>query len=226
MYVHSHQTQFLADWTNYNLYPTVKNRHSPGSLPEIRGFQRCLRNGRHGSRGFSLIELVVVITVIAVLVTVAASKLWGLQVDAERVAMEQVLGNLRSALGINVATYLVTGDMAGMQTLEGSNPMDRLAEVPSNYLGTVNGTSMADSAGGAWYFDTRSRTLIYRVRNADYFRGGAGTPAQARFAVQLVYEDRGLSRASGPRLREIVGARLAALEPYAWVQPDQELEVR
>jgi len=50
---------------------------------------------------------------------------------------------------------------------------------------------MADTAGGSWYFDTRSRALVYRVRNADYFRGGAGTPALARFAVQLVYEDRG-----------------------------------
>jgi len=38
---------------------------------------------------------VVVITVIAILITVAASRLWGLQVDAERVAMEQVLGNFK-----------------------------------------------------------------------------------------------------------------------------------
>jgi general secretion pathway protein G len=169
---------------------------------------------------------VVVITVIGILITVAGSRLWGLQVDAERVAMEQVLGNLRSALGIDVATYLVAGDLAGMQTLEGSNPMDRLAEVPSNYLGTVNGTSLADTAGGAWYFDARSRALVYRVRNADYFRGGAGTPAQARFAVQLVYEDRSPSRASGSGHREIVGARFVALEPYVWLQPDQEPEVR
>lgn len=167
-----------------------------------------------------------VITVIAILITVAATRLWGLQVDAERVAMEQVLGNLRSALGINVATYLVAGDMTGLRSLEGSNPMDRLAEVPSNYRGTVNGTSLADTSGGAWYFDIRSRALVYRVRNADYFRGGTGTPAQARFAVQLVYEDRRPSRAPGPGRREIVGARFVALEPYAWVQPDQEPEVR
>lgn len=166
-----------------------------------------------------------VITIIAILITVAGTKLWGLQVDAERVAMEQVVGNLRSALGINVASHLVTGDMAGMQSLEGSNPMDRLAEVPNNYLGTVNG-NMANTAGGAWYFDTRSRALIYRVRNADYFRGGASTPAQARFAVQLVYEDRKPSRVAGSNRREIVGARFVTLEPYAWVQPDQELEVR
>ena len=175
--------------------------------------------------GFSLIELVVVISVIAILITVAVSRLWRLQVEAERVAMEQVVGNLRSALGINVASYLVVGDMAGMQSLEGSNPMDRLAEVPNNYLGTVNG-SMTDTAGGAWYFDTRNRALVYRVRNADYFRGGASTPAQARFSVQLVYEDRNPSRVAGSNRREIVGARFATLEPYAWVQPDQELEVR
>lgn len=175
--------------------------------------------------GFSLIELVVVLTVIGILLAVAASRLWGLQIDAERVAMEQVVGNLRSALGINVATYLVAGDMAGMQSLEGSNPMDRLAEVPSNYLGTVHG-SLTDTAGGAWYFDNRDRVLVYRVRNADYFRGGAGTPAQARFAVQLVYENRNPSRAAGSSRKEIVGARFVALEPYTWVQPDQEHEVR
>ena len=131
------------------MYPTVKNRYLAVTFPDIRIIRQCPRKGRHASLGFSLIELVVVITVIAILITAAASRLWGLQVDAELVAMEQVLGNLRSALGINVATYLVAGDMAGMQSLEGSNPMDRLAEVPSNYLGTVNGMLISAASSGA-----------------------------------------------------------------------------
>lgn len=178
---------------------------------------------RHGS-GFSLLELVVVIAIISVLLVFAATRLWPLQVEAEQVAMEQVVGSLRSALGINVAMHLVTGDMAGIRSLEGSNPMDRLAEVPRNYLGALNGKPAG--TGGAWYFDSRSRALVYRVRNADYFRGGAGSPAQARFAVQLVYEDRNPSQVAGSNRQEVVGARFVALEPYTWVQPDQEHAAR
>ena len=85
---------------------------------------------RHGS-GFSLLELVVVIAIISVLLAVAIVKLWPLQVEAERVAMEHVLGSLRSALGIKVADYFVRNDVAGVRTLTDTNPMDRLSCIGS-----------------------------------------------------------------------------------------------
>lgn len=168
---------------------------------------------RRGS-GFSLLELVVVIAIIAVLSVVAITRLWQMQVDAERVAMEQVLGSLRSALGIKVASYFVQNDAAGVRSLIGTNPMDRLSEVPKNYLGALTGANPETIAGGSWYFDASGRFLVYRVRNQDYFRGGQGTPARARFTIRVVYEERSRGRS------EVAGVTLVALEPYTWIQKD------
>lgn len=167
-------------------------------------------------RGFSFLELVVVIVIISVLLVVAISRLLALQVDAERVAMESVAGALRSALGIKVAHHIVKSDMRGLERLAGSNPMAQLAEVPVNYLGELAAPDPRKLPDGHWYFDTRDGTLVYLVRNKGFFEGGLAEPPRARFAIQLVYEDRNASGRYEPGVDEIQGLRLVPLEPYAW----------
>lgn len=171
---------------------------------------------RQRQRGFSLLELVVVIIVISVLLVVAVDKLLALQVDAERVAMEQVAGTLRSALGIKVAESIVRNDMRAIATLEGSNPMDRLAQLPVNYLGEHDGPDPASLEDGNWYFDTRERVLVYLVRNKGFFEGEAGDPPRTRFAIRVVYTDRNSNGRYDHGVDSLEGVRLAALEPYRW----------
>lgn len=146
------------------------------------------------------------VCIIALLAAFGVERLSGMQVDAERVAMEQIVGTLRSALGIKVANYLARGDLDALKALEGSNPMERLSEVPENYLGTLAGPDPGSIEGGFWYFDSGSRRLVYRVRYEDHFSGGVGSPARAQFAIRLVYD--GDNR--------LEGVRLAVLEPYVW----------
>lgn len=157
--------------------------------------------------GFSMLELVLVIAVIALLATAGLNRLWALSVDAERVAMEQVLGSLRSAIGIKVANHIVRNDWQGLRALEASNPMDQLAEVPGNYLGTLASPDAAAIEANRWYFDSGSRTLVYRVRHAGSFISTLPGPARARFKVEVVYGEGGAPQ----------GARLVAVESYAWV---------
>lgn len=171
--------------------------------------------------GFSLVELVVVIAIIAALFSVAFQRLFVLQVEAERTAVEQIVGNLRSAIGIKVAEHYVNNDFAGLRGLEGSNPMDRLAEVPHSYLGALSGVDPAKIPPGHWYFDVPSRTLVYRVKNADYFRNDLGAPARIRFTVRVLYGKSFLGPARG-EAPPIEGAQLATIEPYAWVDAGQE----
>ncbi len=181
---------------------------------ELRSKQKYWRTGR----GFSLLELVVVIVIISILLVLAISRLLRLQVDAERVAMETVAGTLRSAIGIKVAEHIVQQDIAGLSRFQGSNPMDRLAEVPKNYLGELNGVDPATLEDGNWYFDKRSRTLVYLVRNKGFFSGGLPDPPRARFAVRLVYTDRNGNGVFDQGVDAIEGLQLAVVEPYTWTK--------
>ena len=101
-------------------------------------------------KGFSLFELVVVLTIIAMLIAIAIDKLPAWQAMAERAAMESVSGSLRSALGIKFASCVAGNDMAGVRALQGSNPVDQLVRVPENYVGTRSTAETADVEGGQW----------------------------------------------------------------------------
>jgi prepilin-type N-terminal cleavage/methylation domain-containing protein len=186
----------------------------------VYGADRSPRAGateRQRNAGFTLVELSVVLVVIAILAAVAVHKLWSLQADAERSALENMVGGLRSALGMNVASYIAKADLRGAQVLAGSNPMDLLAESPRNYRGALDGKPIAAVEDGEWYFDRKRAELAYRVRNADMFRGGSGPPAEARFAVKPVYEDH--NRNGRFDAGEIFyGVRLEATAPYRWVR--------
>lgn len=185
---------------------------------QIRSVTYCFRKRLGGpAAGFTLLELVIVIAILSTLVTIAITRFLALQVDAERVAMDTMLGTLRSALGIKVAELIVKQELGGLGTLAGSNPMERLAEVPSNYLGAFSNADPSALKSGSWYFDQASKTLVYLVRNADYFSGGLDNPARARFTVSLLYRDR-----NGNGIYDVgealEGVRLAAVEPYAWTR--------
>jgi general secretion pathway protein G len=171
---------------------------------------------KHGNRGFSLLELVIVIVIISVLLVLAISRLLALMVDAERVTMEAVAGTLRSAIGMKVAEAIVKSKVTELSAFEGSNPMALLAETPRNYLGELDGTDPAKLEDGNWYFDKRDKTLVYLVRNKGFFIGGQPSPPRARFAMRLVYSDRSGNGVFDPGVDTMEGLRLSPVEKYSW----------
>ena len=171
---------------------------------------------RRSHRGFSLLELVVVIVIISVLLVMAISRLLALQVDAERVTMETVAGVLRSAIGMKVAQAIVEMKVADLSAMEGGNPMDLLAETPHNYLGERDGVDPATLEDGNWYFDKRAGTLVYLVRNKSFFTDGLANPPRARFALRLVYSDKNGNGVFNPGVDVIEGLRLSPVEAYSW----------
>jgi general secretion pathway protein G len=168
------------------------------------------------NKGFTLLELVIVIVIISVLLVVAISRLLALMVDAERVTMETVAGTLRSAIGMKVADHIVKSKVPELSAFEGSNPMALLAETPHNYLGELDGADPAQLEDGNWYYDKRDKVLVYLVRHKGFFSGGQANPPRARFAVRLVYSDRNGNGVFSPGVDEIQGLRLGAMEPYSW----------
>lgn len=174
-----------------------------------------------GQRGFSLLELAVVTVVISILFVIAANKLLDNRVAAERTSMESIIGTLRSALNIKVASYLAKDNIAGLVTLEGTNPMNALSELPRNYRGELDAPDPRGVEGGSWYYDKHDKTLVYRVDNSEYFSGGLSNPARARFAVRLVYQDLNRNGRFERGVDKVDGVRLAELESYAWVAKKQ-----
>lgn len=167
-------------------------------------------------RGFSLLELIVVIIVISLLLVVAIDRLIGLQEKAERAAMQNVIGTLKSAIGIKVADHIVKHKVRQLHRLVGSNPMDQLAELPKNYLGVLQQPDANTLEDGNWYFDAGQGVLIYLVRHREYFKGGKDKPPRIRFRIRPVYTDLNRDGRFSPGRDRIEGLRLVPIDDYRW----------
>lgn len=168
--------------------------------------------------GFTLLELVVVISIIALLFVYAFRHIIAVEVLAEKATMENTLGSLRSALAIQFAQRIATHRLVSIAELDGENPVKFLNRPPNNYLGELEGIDPAGITGGHWYFDASKRTLVYRVKNEDYFVSALGSPARATFKVALVYEDTDLNRRFDRTRDEIIGLRLERQGDFAWTE--------
>lgn len=166
--------------------------------------------------GFSLLELLVVIVLISVLLSVAIDRLTVIRAKAERAAMEQVLGSIRSGIQIRVAELIAGNRMAELATLPGTNPMQRLAERPPNYLGELFGPDPTALEPGNWYFDTRARALVYLVDSDAFFDSALAGAPRALFAIEPVFDDVNRNGRYDPAVDTMRGLRLGNRSRYAW----------
>ena len=167
-------------------------------------------------RGFSLLELVVVIVLISVLLAIAIERLLIIKAQAERTAKEQVLGNLRSATTSRLAEMAVRSKLADIGGLARSNPMKLLAERPQNYLGELFGPDASSLEGGNWYFDSRAGVLCYLVESVEYFETRLAQPPRACYVMEVVFEDINHNGQYDPGTDQLRGLRLATMQAYAW----------
>lgn len=169
-----------------------------------------------GKRGFSLLELLIVIVIISLLLVVAIDRLLRLRFEAERVTVQSVIAALRSALYIEFAAAAARGQLQRMDTARGSNPMLWLAERPDSYAGEFFGADPALFEPGTWYFDTRDRALVYLVRFPEQFVTSLSGPPRARLAVEPDYDDLDRNGRFDPGRDPVRGLKLVPLEPFYW----------
>ena len=176
------------------------------------------QTGRH--RGFTLLELIVVIAIISVLFVFAADRLMKLAVQAERAQVQQTIGIIKSALAMRIATHVARGTVPELLALADSNPMDLLADTPDTYLGELDHPDPATIEGGHWYFDRRTHLLVYRVLNEKEFETSLPGPKRIRWRLEAVFEDRNGNNRFDPDKDTLVGLKLAAQEKFKWqVEP-------
>ena len=163
----------------------------------------CSSNPGLRQRGFSLLELVVVIALISVLIGVALDRLVPWIDDAERVAVMRLEGELRSALMLEAAKQLARGDREALAALDGSNPMSLLVEQPGSYLGEYNATFGMKVPQRSWIFDRDRRELVYHP-------GGPKVTKGERLALraELAFLDVNGNDAFEPAIDEFHGVRL------------------
>ena len=123
--------------------------------PLARGVQALRKSG------FTLVELLVVICIVALLFAIALDRLLRYQELGERAAMEQNIAAMNVALTMKFAALVVAGRGEAIQKEAGANPVDLLARPPGNYLGALYLPQPGSVPARSWYFDRASGDLVY-----------------------------------------------------------------
>lgn len=174
-------------------------------MPVKTSFKLC--NKQHG---FTLFELVVVVLLVGVFMIFAIDRMLRIQIDAERVSVQQTVAALKSAISLQTAELVVSKGLASIATLNHTNPMNYLQELPYNYLGMKNDHQASQYPAASWYYDPQLNVLVYTVKNHNYFVSSvAGTP-RIRLKIEMVYQDE-IRR--GDKIR---GVNLKSIDDYFW----------
>lgn len=177
---------------------------------------------QHKQSGFTLLELVVVIIVISILGLFAIDRIWSLRIAAEQAAVNQIIGNIRSALGLEVARLALQGKMSAVAKLDNTNPFPLLAQAPNNYRGVLGDDDHITEAG-VWYFDKKQKALIYNVTYKENFKTTLKGVPRIRHRIKLVYSDQNNNDRYDVQYDSIGGLDLVPIEKFSWdVKPASE----
>lgn len=151
---------------------------------------------RSRCRGFTVFELAIATILIAVLTSLLLSRLHSYQRDAQQVAVQRLVGALRTALSVKSAQLSVAKMEHELPRIIDENPMSWLVEAPRNYVGeyySPEGNALPDDS---WYFDRAKKELVYIESGPKTFPRREQT--LLRFKVR--FTDLNVQQGKAPRL--------------------------
>ena len=163
------------------------------------------------TRGFTLLELVVVISILGIFAVLVIERLQRYAEFAEKTSMEYTANIVNSALLFEFASRVIRGKRGEIPQLAQVNPVKWLAQEPSNYLGEFRDPPLNDDQRGNWYYDAANSELVYLVRRGDNFQPDSMGKKRVRYRVKFLYDE--IESGSG---KITVGAVMAPVETYKW----------
>ena len=166
-------------------------------------------------QGFTLLELVVVIIIISILGLFALDRIFVIRIAAEQAAVKQLVGTIKSALGLEVARLALDGNLTAVAKLDKTNPMLLLSQTPGNYIGAKDETNHIKEPG-AWYFDIKQKALVYNVLYSEGFQTSLTGVPRIRYRIKLIYNDQNNNNRFDARYDSIGGLDLLPIERFSW----------
>ena len=103
-------------------------------------------------------EFALIVVIVSILATLLLYVLNDIQGDMEEAAVQAEVASIRSQLLERVAHR----EAFGGRLPDSDNPLEWITNRPPNYAGALD---LPPANNGVWYFDTRSRELVYRFRD-------------------------------------------------------------
>lgn len=169
------------------------------------------------SRGFTLLELIVVVSIVAILAGSLLSRIPYYQEQAEKAAMEQTVGALQTALVMRYGALMTRGAVneKELKALATDNPMSWLQQKPRNYAGEYFDPATQAILSGNWFYDLKSHDLVYSVAHAEFFKPGKDGKKWIRFHTRIVSEPVLGRPESG---KEVTATLIEPTERYHWLE--------
>jgi prepilin-type N-terminal cleavage/methylation domain-containing protein len=104
---------------------------------------------RSYQKGFTLLEVIIIIIIVGILGALAIPKYISFTKVAERASVESVIGSLRSALNLYSA-----GQVVKTQPITPHNLFDDLGNQPSNYVGSFGDVNLSNCQPGEWAYQS------------------------------------------------------------------------
>ena len=163
-------------------------------------------------RGFSLIELVVSLALIAVLAGVLLQRLQFYQEAAEKARMELEVTKLKVALQVRVGTQVAEQRVVDFAAVARENPMSWLDQPMTGYRGEPGPSEARLVPPGSWYFDRDQLELVYLPVRNRYLAPDSTGRKRVRFKVGVLRAREGARKDD----HAMVGLQLGLVEPYQW----------
>lgn len=162
-------------------------------------------------KGFTLLELVVSLLVIVILYGVLSVRLGGVAESAERAAMYGMLGQIRQQINLRMASFYIEGSPHQVKYLLQENPFSWISPSAKQYAGEIGEEADQKLLEGRWYYDSRSKQLIYRVQRNKHLKIEGDEQRNLKFVLKL-----NGNAADNLKQGTVYSIKIQSVTPFVW----------